>query len=210
MQTPSNELMSELLLGMRLFGVQFRRIEMCPAQGVGFSNEVGRAQFHFIGRGPVWLQGPGAERYRLDSGDAVLIPHGGPHGLLPAADARLADVQPLELGTHAELISASEPRSHQGAVVFSCCMALELGGMQPLVREMPAVLQVSTLLDTSPEIRPMLNAMEREALALQAGHMSILARLAEVVAALIVRAWVSQRLRWRYRLVGRVTGPATE
>ncbi len=191
MQTHSNELISELLLGMRLFGVQFRRIEISPMQGVGFSNEVGRAQFHFVGRGPIWLQGPGAERYRLDSGDAVLIPHGGPHGLLPAADARLADAEPLALWMHAESSAAAEPGAHQGVVVFSCCMALELGGMQPLVREMPSVLQVSTLLETSPEIRPMLAAMEREALALEAGHMSILARLAEVVAALIVRAWVT-------------------
>lgn len=68
-------------------------------------------------------------------------------------------------------------------------MELELGGMQPLVAAMPEVLRVSTLLETSPEICPMLDAMERESLTLQPGHIGILARLAEVVAALIVRSW---------------------
>ncbi|BCS43932.1 hypothetical protein Pta6605_22630 [Pseudomonas amygdali pv. tabaci] len=70
-------------------------------------------------------------------------------------------------------------------------MELELGGMQPLVAAMPDVMQVSTLLETCPELRPMLEAMEREALMLQAGHAGILARLAEVVAALLVRGWVA-------------------
>ncbi len=58
MQSSSSELISELLLGMRLCGVQFRRIEVSQPLGVGFSNAVGRAQFHFVGRGPVWLHRP--------------------------------------------------------------------------------------------------------------------------------------------------------
>jgi AraC-like DNA-binding protein len=196
MQTNSNDLISELLSGMRLFGVQFRRIEVQWSQGVGFSNEVGRAQFHFVGRGPVWLRSPGGNMHRLDTGDAVLIPHGGPHAVLPAEETLPADVKPLALSTvieheRWESEAADGKGTYHNAVVFSCCMALELGGMQPLVAAMPEVLLVSTLVATSPEIRPMLEAMQRESLTLQAGHIGILARLAEVVAALIVRGWVA-------------------
>ncbi|KPC00569.1 Transcriptional regulator [Pseudomonas amygdali pv. lachrymans] len=86
---------------------------------------------------------------------------------------------------------AGEGGAVDQAIIFSCCMELELGGMQPLVAAMPDVMQVSTLLETCPELRPMLEAMEREALMLQAGHAGILARLAEVVAALLVRGWVA-------------------
>ncbi len=69
-------------------------------------------------------------------------------------------------------------------------MDFELGGMQPLVKAMPEVMLVSSLLTSRPEIQPMLAAMERESLTRQAGYAGILARLADVVAALIVRGWV--------------------
>ena len=188
--------MSDLLSGMRLFGVQFRRMEIHGSQGIGFNNEVGRAQFHFVGRGPLWLRSPGGNLHRLDTGDAVLIPHGGPHAVLPSEDTRATGVRPFALDASAGNDCSKESRPDQeieglAPVIFSCCMTLELGGMQPLVTAMPEVLQVSTLLESSPEIRPMLDAMERESLVLQAGHMGILARLAEVVAALIVRGWVA-------------------
>ncbi|MNP49013.1 Urease operon transcriptional activator [compost metagenome] len=43
---------------------------------------------------------------------------------------------------------------------------------------------------TWPEIHPLLEAMERESMTRQVGFAGILARLADVVAALIVRGWV--------------------
>lgn len=196
MHSSSNSLVSELLSGMRLFGVQFRRMQVEGAPGIGFSNEVGRAQFHFVGRGPLWLRSPGGHLHRLDTGDAVLIPHGGPHAILASENTRATDVKPFALDAVsgddcAEKSLVDLERESHAPVIFSCCMTLELGGMQPLVTAMPEVLQVITLLESSPEIRPMLEAMERESLTLQAGHMGILSRLAEVVAALIVRGWVA-------------------
>ncbi|KPB84440.1 Transcriptional regulator [Pseudomonas syringae pv. maculicola] len=196
MQAPSNDPISELLLGMRLFGVQFRRLEVVPPLGVGFTNAIGRAQFHFVGRGPVWLRSAESVLYRLDTGDAVLIPRGGHHAVLTAEDTAASDVQLFDPstgisdGVH-DRADAEEGGAVDRAIIFSCCMELELGGMQPLVAAMPDVMQVSTLLETCPELRPMLEAMEREALMLQAGHAGILARLAEVVAALLVRGWVA-------------------
>lgn len=62
--------------------------------------------------------------------------------------------------------------------------------MQPLVGTMPEFMHVGTLLARYPEIRPMLDAMEREACSARAGFAGILARLADVVAAFIVRGWV--------------------
>ncbi|ALD90519.1 AraC family transcriptional regulator [Cupriavidus gilardii CR3] len=76
-------------------------------------------------------------------------------------------------------------------MLFSGCMELDLGGMQPLVAAMPEVMRVDTLLQCAPEIEPMLAAMERESKVERAGHAVIMARLAEVVAALIVRGWVA-------------------
>lgn len=116
--------------------------------------------------------------------------------MVSAEDTLSSDVKPLVLDAaiedeRREQVFADEKNSQQDVIIFSCCMELELGGMQPLVAAMPEVLLVSTLLETSPEIRPLLDAMERESLTIQPGHMGILARLAEVVAALIVRSWVA-------------------
>lgn len=192
----SSDLTSELLLNMRLFSVQFGRIGIKPTLGVGFSNAVGRAQFHFVGRGPVWLRAPGGTVHALDTGDALLIPRGGPHAMLftpDTADAQVMTFDPAGQLGHAytahKQVDTAEP-SHD-AVIFSCCMEFDLGGMQPLINAMPEVMLVNTLLASSPEIPPMLDAMERESMAQQAGHAGILARLAEVVAALIVRRWVA-------------------
>lgn len=69
-------------------------------------------------------------------------------------------------------------------------MDFELGGMQPLIKAMPEVMMVSRLMSTWPEIHPLLAAMERESMTRQVGFAGILARLADVVAALIVRGWV--------------------
>ncbi|KPB71806.1 cupin domain-containing protein [Pseudomonas cannabina] len=196
MQSSSSELISELLLGMRLCGVQFRRIEVSQPLGVGFSNAVGRAQFHFVGRGPVWLHRPDDGLHRLETGDAVLIPRGGPHAMLTVEKTRTGDVTPFDPAVAIEnefrdTSGTDEGSAFPDAVIFSCCMELQLGGMQPLVAAMPDVVQVSTILETSPELRPMLAAMERETMTRQAGHAGILARLAEVVAALLIRGWVA-------------------
>ncbi|WP_147480835.1 AraC family transcriptional regulator, partial [Pseudomonas amygdali] len=150
----------------------------------------------FVGRGPVWLRSAENVLYKLDTGDAVLIPRGGHHAMLTIENTSASDVQRFDPSTGIsdgvqDQADAGEGGAVDQAIIFSCCMELELGGMQPLVAAMPDVMQVSTLLETCPELRPMLEAMEREALMLQAGHAGILARLAEVVAALLVRGWVA-------------------
>lgn len=185
----ASDLISELLGGMRLCGVQFRRLTVRAAHGIGFTNATGRGQFHFVARGPVWLRSPGGDTRRLESGAAVLLPRGGQHAMLAAPQVGSRAIQALDLNLPAD-DQFCEP---QAAILFSCCMQLELGGMQPLVWVMPEVMHVDKLLDCSPEIQPLLEAMERESLQLLAGHGGVLARLAEVVAALIVRGWVSDR-----------------
>lgn len=187
-QSDPGELISELLSGMRLVGVQFRRIEVQDSPGVVFSNAVGRAQFHFVGRGPVWLKSTSNNVHRLDTGSAVLIPRGGPHAILSSESVPASKLKPFAFDS---FIGGEGSSACHGPVIFSCCMELELGGMQPLVAAMPEVLLASTLSQASPEICPMLDAMERESLMLKAGHLGILARLAEVVAALVIRDWVA-------------------
>jgi AraC-like DNA-binding protein len=186
---------SELLLGMRLVGVNYRRIEVARPFGVGFKGEPGHAQFHFIGRGPVLLRTHDDRLLTLQTGDAVLLPQGRPHVLLSSADIPSRDVTDFLATPLCNSVADIHPECEasaraSGALIFSGCMEFELGGMQPLVTAMPEVMLVGTLLDRYPELRPMLDAMERESCHKRAGFAGILARLADVVSAIIVRGWV--------------------
>nr|WP_300313836.1 AraC family transcriptional regulator [Halomonas sp.] len=193
--SPPSDLVSELLLGMRLSGVRYRRTQLASPFGITYGTSEGWAQFHFIARGPVFLRSPAGVVHALDTGDALLLPRGGRHDLLSAPDQAGRDITAFETATLCESVSSVRacPQGccpEQAAIVFSGCMEFDLGGMHPLVTLMPEVMHVGTLLERHPEILPMLEAMEREARTERAGFAGILARLADVVSAFIVRGWV--------------------
>lgn len=189
------DLVSELLMGMRLVGLNYRRIQITPPFGLRFGEVEGRAQFHFVARGSVFLRCPDGTTHALSAGDAVLLPRGGTHDLVSQPDLPCRHVTAFESvpicpsvqSIEACNASAGDPT---GVLMFSGCMEFDLGSMHPLVALMPDMMFVGTLLERYPEILPMLEAMEREARDARAGFAGILARLADVVSAFIVRAWV--------------------
>lgn len=189
------DLMSELLLGMRLHGVNYHRVKLTPPFGLGFRAVNDHAQFHFVAQGPVHMRTEDGSLHVLQTDDAVLLPRGGRHDLLSAPDIHSRDIASFEtvlLCDNIRSVCDGTEMSCGGhdTLIFSGCMEFDLGGMHPLVGLMPEVMRVDTLLDRYPEIRPMLEAMEREARSQRAGSAAILARLADVVAAYIVRGWV--------------------
>lgn len=189
------DLVSELLMGMRLFGLDYRRIQITPPFGIRFGAVEGRAQFHFVARGPVFLRRAGEAVHAMAAGDAVLLPRGGAHDLVSQPDMPSRDVTAFEAAPLCQSVSAINACTGGACqptdvLVFSGCMEFDLGGMHPLVALMPEVMFVGTLLERYPEILPILEAMERETRDARAGFAGILARLADVVAACIVRGWV--------------------
>lgn len=193
MTVQSPDLISELLRGMRLSGVKYRRIEASAPFGVAFHQAPGRAQFHFVSHGSALLRMESGATFELSGGDALFIPGGNSHALLSDEQATLTPVNafPSEPICSSVCAITCEPcPESENTLIFSGCMDFELGGMQPLIKAMPEVMMVSRLMSTWPEIHPLLAAMERESAARQAGYAGILARLADVVAALIVRGWV--------------------
>ncbi len=191
MTTESHDLASELLLGMRLLGVQYRRIELAAPFGVGFVQAPGRAQFHFVSRGPVMLRTGSGTLYTLNTGDALLLPQGIDHVLVSSPDIACKDIRAFDSTPVCSNVSCVKAcLKEPSALIFSGSMEFDLGGMQMLVSAMPEVLLAATLLSNYPEVQPMLEAMERESLGKRAGYAGILSRLADVVAAFIVRGWV--------------------
>lgn len=191
----SNDLVSELLTGMRLHGLRYHRVQVAPPFGIGFGDTPERAQFHFVARGPVHLRDAAGTMHTLQSGDAVLLPRGGRHAMLSEPELPCRDITRFDarsLCRDVRDIAACDEtcRREDIRLFFSGCMEFDLGSMQSLVALMPEVMRVDTLLERNPEVLPILEAMEREACSRRAGFAGVLARLAEVVSASIVRGWV--------------------
>tara|TARA_R110002020_G_scaffold200364_2_gene402572 strand:- start:4554 stop:5528 length:975 start_codon:yes stop_codon:yes gene_type:complete len=192
------DLISELLSGMRLVGIDYRRIELSPPFAVSFGENDSRAKFLFVASGQIELRSPDESVHLMHAGDAALLPRGGLHRIASSAELSCAcrDLSTFKTEQLCPMVSeirdtsADEAGMGDRTVMFSACMDFELGSMHPLIAMMPSVMRVGTLTDRYPEILPMLQAMEREATEARAGYAGILARLADVVAASIVRGWV--------------------
>ena len=95
MTVTSPDLISELLRGMRLSGVKYRRIEASAPFGVAFHQAAGKAQFHFVSHGTALLRMESGATFPLNGGDALFIPKGNAHALLTDECADITPVSAL-------------------------------------------------------------------------------------------------------------------
>ena len=190
----SSDLINELLRGMRLRGVEYRRIQAGPTFGLGFTEKPGHAWFHFIAVGNAVLRMEDGTTYALSAGNAVFISHGAAHQLLSHADAPVLDINRLDGAPLGDTVSAVATGADAGAtpstIVFSGCMEFELGSIHGLGKLMPGLMLIDAGGQRYPGLVPILTTMEREVSAARIGFAGILARLADVVAAMVVRGWV--------------------
>ncbi|VVO54461.1 RCS-specific HTH-type transcriptional activator RclR [Pseudomonas fluorescens] len=190
----SSELINELLRGMRLRGVEHRRIQAGPAFGLGFAAKPGHAWFHFLAVGNAMLRMEDGTTYALSAGHAVLISHGAAHQLLSHADVPVQDIDRLDGAPLGETVSAvdagTDANSTPTTILFSSCMEFELGSIHGLGSLMPGLMLIDAGGQRYPGLVPILTTMEREVSAARIGFAGILARLADVVAAMVVRGWV--------------------
>lgn len=192
--SPSSNLVSELLTGMRLRGIQYRRIQTGPAFGMGFEDKPGHAYFHFLAVGTAFICTDDGELHKLSAGSAAFMPHGRKHQLLSDAGIAFQDIEKFDAAPLGESVSGVDtcPSTHPvpSAVIFYGCMEFDLGGMQGIGKLMPTVMVADTQAQGYPGLLPVLDSMKREICAGRIGFAGILARLAEVAAAMIVRGWI--------------------
>ena len=190
----SSSLVSELLMGMRLRGVQYRRIQTGPTFGIGFEDRPGHAYFHFVAVGTAYLCTDDGELHKLSAGSAAFMPHGRRHQLLSDAGIAFQDIDKFDVAPLGDAVSGVDTcpstASVPSAVIFYGCMEFDLGGMQGVGKLMPAVMVADTQAQGYPGLLPVLDSMKREICAGRIGFAGILARLAEVAAAMIVRGWI--------------------
>lgn len=190
----SSDLINELLRGMRLRGVEYRRIQAGPTFGLSFSEKPGHAWFHFVAVGNAVLQTEDGTTYALSAGNAVFISHGAAHQLFSHPDEPVQDIDRLNGPLLGDAVSAvdtgTDASPTPSTVLFSGCMEFELGSIYGLGRLMPGLMLIDAGGQRYPGLVPILTTMEREVSAARVGYAGILARLADVVAAMVVRGWV--------------------
>ncbi|WOI46486.1 AraC family transcriptional regulator [Acidovorax sp. BLS4] len=190
----SSGLISELLTGMRLRGVQYRRVQTGPTFGIGFAARPGHAYFHYLAVGSAILRTEDGTLHALSAGNVVLLPQGGAHQLLSSPDASVQDIgsfaaPPLGDGVY-EVDDCPSTSPLPSAIFFYGCLEFDLGGMQALGRLTPGLMLVDATGERYPGLPSILASMKGEICSGRVGFAGILARLAEVAAAMIVRGWV--------------------
>jgi AraC-like DNA-binding protein len=185
--------LTEILLGLRLDGVEYGRCVMREPWAVAFPAKR-EASFHFVAQGSCWMHTAAKGWLQLNPGDAVLLPHGTAHVMASSPDLPAVEIDSLARKAVSEnlyLVNGAGPQDAAAEQVLFCgAMRFNLDPLHPLLAMMPEAMRAADLGQRDPAVHAMLEAMEREVALDRIGACGILARLADVLAASIIRAWV--------------------
>jgi AraC-like DNA-binding protein len=193
----ASDLLTRVLLGLRLDGVEYGRCVMREPWAIAFPAQRD-ARFHFVARGVAWLWTPASEWKQLQPGDAVLLPRGSFHIMASSPDVPAVDIDDLAREAVSENLYLVRPADNgdadrsqtEASVMFCGAMRFNLDPLHPLLAMMPDLMHAGDLVKRDPAVLALLDAMEREVSLDRIGACGILARLADVLAASIIRAWV--------------------
>jgi AraC-like DNA-binding protein len=184
--------LTEMLRGLRLDGVDYGRCQMTEPWAILFPAQAA-ARFHFIGRHRCWLLTPCKDWVELKTGDAVLLPRGAEHILASKPDVSALPIQRYEVkpicGNVFDVCGGGEG---EVTLLFCGSMHFNVDSLHPLLSMMPDVMWVHELAAVEPNIAFLLEAMAREVTMDRVGAGGMLARLADVLAASIIRVWVEK------------------
>ena len=185
--------LTQVLLGLRLEGVEYGRCLMHAPWAISFDAQPA-ARFHFVVSGDCWMHTPQSGWMELRAGDAVLLPRGTAHTLASSPEVPAVDLATFDRERVADDIyllqdakAVAQAPSH---AMFCGSMKFNLDPLHPLLAMMPEVIRAGELAQRDPGVPMLLDAMEREASLNRIGACGILARMADVLAASIIRAWV--------------------
>ena len=189
--------LTQVLLGLRLDGVEYGRCLMRGPWAVAFPAQAA-ARFHFVASGGAWLRTAATDWQRLEAGDAVLMPHGSFHILASSPEVPTVDIDSLSRVAVADNIylvggehfGPPQPGEAPPDVMFCGALRFNLDPLHPLIAMMPTVMLAGDLANKDATVPALLDAMEREVALDRIGACGILARLADALAASIIRAWV--------------------
>jgi len=182
--------LTEILQGLRLDGLEYGRRHLHGEWAFSFPQKT-HAYFHFVSGKACWLQSPTGEWLELSEGDGVLLPRGGPHALASEPETGPQPYPSFQCRPlRDEVYDPASLANGRNSLLFYGSMRFNLDTHHPLLRAMPDVLQAKQLMRNEPAALHLLDAMACEMSTRRVGASGIIARLADVLAAQIIRSWV--------------------
>jgi AraC-like DNA-binding protein len=185
----SRDALSEILQDLRPTGVSYGHCRFRRPWGFAIA-AAPVARLRVVVAGGCWLRLDGREPIRLAPGDAAFLPGGVAHTLAeaPSGPARpLAEFSTEKIGEHAFRMTVDGDGDE---TVMACCsVRFDQLALHPLLESMPPVIIVRCATCGDPTLRALLDAMADEVTESRIGGATILARLADVVIARLIRAW---------------------
>jgi len=183
---PCIDALTDMLLGLRVEGVRYGRRHLDGSWAFSFASHP-EATFHFAGAAPFWLRCGDGDWIPVAAGEAVLLPRGDAHVIASEPGAALPAPWQPSPGWESGHVPERE-----GCVLFSGSLRFNLGPRHPLLALLPEVMRARTSPHGGTAIAPLLEAMGREIAANRVGACGMVARLADVVAAQVIRAFVEE------------------
>jgi len=185
--------LSEVLRDLRIACASYCRTEFAAPWGVALPVHQRRARFHYVAEGSCWLCMPSREPLRLDAGDLVLLPHGGAYALVDQPDtaARAFDDMAREYFGK-DVYVLREGGDGARCVIICSGVEFEESVVHPLLELMPDILHVRGGAMDDVSLIVMLDAMAQESKAPRVGSATVMIRLADIVIARLIRAWVER------------------
>lgn len=193
-QVDRTDPLSEILQDLRLAKADYGRSEFTAPWGLHVPHKDG-VRLHFVVEGAVTLWQEKHDTIRLEAGDLVLLPHGTAHVM--ADDERTTRIDPME-SIHRELIGDAVYHLSGGGggkrtLLVCCTIGFEGPTAHPLLELLPDCLLVRKADQSDPSLPTLLDIMAREVSETRIGTSTVMARLADVVVTLIIRAWIETR-----------------
>jgi len=185
-----SDALTEMMRGLRLDGVEYGRCQPSAPWATAFPAKE-EAQFHFVAAGRAHLQSPNGEWTEMLPGDAVLLPRGDAHVIAsePGLDPTPVDSMPRKPVCDG-IVDLQCPCADNRNLLFFAVMRFNVDKHHPLLQLMPKMMRTSDLAANEPSIPALLEAMMREVDMNRVGAGGILARLADVLTATLIRTWV--------------------
>jgi AraC-like DNA-binding protein len=188
----SGDPLSDMLRGLRLDGVDYGRCELKAPWAVLMPAQQA-ARFHFIGRNGCWLRTPDKEWIAIKPGDAALLPRGAEHQLASEPGVPAVPIEHYEIApVSGNIFNVQGGGDGDTTLLFCGSLTFNIDSAHPMLKAMPELMRACELAITEPAIPHLLEAMAGEVTMSRIGSCGILARLADVLAAHIIRAWVER------------------
>lgn len=191
-RSSASDPLSEVLRDLSIAGVGYARCELTAPWGLEFPAE-DVVRFHLVVDGPCFLR-VGREWTELAVGDVVLLPHGAGHALADRKRGKTTLIDRLEPTEVSERSFRLDTGGGGGRTLLACC-TVEIGSpaIHPVLSLMPPLLHVKNGSGTDDVLPILLGAMSAEVTEERIGAATVLARLADVVIARVIRAWIEAR-----------------